>query len=59
MDCALKLKVSRYVHLPSIDKMLEYRPSDYVQCRRGLYFLALALYISSYICNGSNIVKLG
>ena len=52
----MKLKFSRYVHLPSISKMLEYRPSDYVQCRRGLYFRALALYFSS--TNGSNIVKL-
>ena len=48
MDHARKLKLSSYVHLPSINKMFRYqlRLSDFVLLKRGYYFRAWALYLS-------------
>ena len=33
-----KLKFSSYVHLSSINKIFNYRMSDFVKCMRGKYF---------------------
>ena len=44
MDHARKLKFCSYAHLPSINIYI--RLIDSVQCRRGYYFRAWALYFS-------------
>ena len=49
LDHARKLKFCSYIHLPSINKMFQYRYAS-VRCRRGYYFCAWVLYFSFGTC---------
>ena len=60
MDHARKRKVSSYVHLPSINKMFQYRYASVILCSVGevIIFRAWVLYLSSGTCEDVNIKQL-